>query len=79
VTKYELIEILNTFPGDPVIVLSRDEEGNGYLPLWTVDDYIYNERTGEIGFDNLTPQLKKQGYTQEDLIEGVPALVLWPA
>ncbi len=52
ITKNELIEYLQEIPGNPVMIMSKDSEGNSYSPLtlplgfgWYVPE---NNRSGEI-------------------------------
>ena len=61
-----------------LVVVSRDEEGNGYNELEVIETgYRYED--GEIGLSSLTPELKKQGYTNEDIMEdGSKCIVLYP-
>lgn len=74
----ELIKILQEDP-EREIVLSRDAEGNGYEGLYTVDTCKYNEKEREIGLEKLTSELKKQGYSEDDVMDGgVKAFVLYP-
>lgn len=76
-TVRELIERLKQEDPDRVVVLSQDAEGNGFDTLHTVEAMAYSD--GEVGYQILTPEMKKQGYTEEDLMpDGTPALVLWP-
>lgn len=81
----ELIEELKKVDGDRVIILQKDAEGNGYSPLAGLDSEV-NYRadstwSGDIGYQKLTPELRKQGYSDGDIISGdgaEPALVLFP-
>lgn len=76
----DLIKILEKNP-EMEIVMSKDAEGNGFSPLGGVDKsaYVpYNGWSGEIGLLELTPELEKQGYTEEDVMNGEPVYVLWP-
>lgn len=65
-----------------LVVMAKDAEGNGYSPLAALDDastYLADSTwSGEVGIEKLTPELKKDGFTKEDVIGGVKALVLWP-
>ncbi len=75
----ELIDILEAMNPDSIIVMSGDSEGNYYNELREIDDVVFDKREQEIGYSELTEDLIKQGYTDEDLIEdGVPAVCLWP-
>lgn len=79
----ELIKLLRAVDENRIVIMSKDGEGNAFSPLSSLDDkstYLADSRySGEIGIDELTSELKKQGYTEEDKITGKPALVLWPA
>ena len=75
-TVKELIERLQAEDQDRIVVLSRDAEGNGFDTLHTIETASYED--GEIGIEALTDDLIKQGYGEEDVREGQPALVLWP-
>ena len=46
-TVIELIEILKVFPSNHTVLLSRDEEGNGFKKLVDVGPGNYNKRTDE--------------------------------
>lgn len=72
----ELAEILLTDP-EREVVLSEDAEGNGFNVCHVVEKYKYSK--GEIGFEELTEELKKEGYGEEDVMkDGIKAFVLWP-
>ena len=77
-TVQDLINRLAAEDPSRIVVLSRDGEGNGYSPLSSVERYDYDAEEREIGFNTITPELEAQGYDEDDEIEGVPALVLWP-
>lgn len=76
----QLAELVADGQGDRVVVLSRDEEGNGFSELRDLDNNArFSERDGEVGLERLTAELKQQGFTSEDVKRsGKPALVLWP-
>ena len=78
----ELKEILNNADDNDLVVLSRDGEGNSYSPLYDTQLCTYADEEsweGQIGLRELTPELIKEGYTEEDLLEdGVNAIVLYP-
>ena len=63
----ELIEILEEFEESDLVVLSNDEEGNGYRKLEQVDLLSYYD--GEVGIRKLTANLKTQGYSDEDVLD----------
>ena len=78
----ELKEILNNADDNDLVVLSHDEEGNSYSPLYSTELCSYdlnNSGENEVGIRELTPELIEEGYTEDDLIEdGVNAIVLYP-
>jgi len=81
-TVKELKEILKDVDDNRIVVMSSDGEGNSFSPLCNLDDestYLADSTwSGEVGIEKLTPELKKQGYTKDDIKGGIPALVLWP-
>jgi len=78
VTVNELITELQELDGDLLVVVSQDEEGNGFNEL--VDIGVNNRyKDRQVGLDHLTPELEKQRFCEEDVMEdGVPCIVLWP-
>jgi hypothetical protein len=73
----ELIEKLKKFDPEKLVILSKDSEGNYYDTLWEIDDgHTYKDNY--IGYAKITPELKKQGYDEEDIMEGEPCIVLYP-
>lgn len=81
-TVKELIEQLKQCDPKAIVVMSSDGEGNSFSPLADVDDsHVYQADStwsGEIGFKELTEELKEDGYTEEDLLDGEPCVVVWP-
>ena len=80
-TVKELIELLSKQDPDDLVVLSMDSEGNGFNEM--ADYSIMNYRTGgyagDIGYRELTEEMEKQGYAEEDvMLDGQPCIVLWP-
>lgn len=73
----DLINLLRSADPDKIVVLSRDAEGNGYSPLAQCDPDA-NYKDWEVGLAHLTEEDKKAGYTEEDLLNGEPAVVLYP-
>lgn len=72
-TKNELIKALRTLPGDPLIVMSKDGEGNGFSPLAAALPIFYIADTAWRGDiwgpeENETPPEK-----------AIPAVCLWPS
>jgi hypothetical protein len=75
----QLKELLEQFDDGVLVVISRDEEGNGYNELYQIEtNAVYNKSEGEVHLHHLTPQLIKEGFTEEDLGEGEIAIVLYP-
>lgn len=81
-TVKELIEKLQKEDPDRVVIVQRDIEGNGYSPLtdwWTGAYRAETSWYGEAGLEKLTHADKKQGYTEDDILDdGVPALFFCP-
>jgi hypothetical protein len=77
-TVKELIDELQKMNPDDIVVLSGDSEGNDYQKLYSLSDQ-YNYANREIGLKTLSEDDGKHGYTEEDLMEGQPCVVLWPA
>ncbi len=77
----DLINILSEQDPDAEVVLSSDGEGNSYSPLADYSIGAYDADTtwgGQFGASELTEEMEREGYTKEDLIEGVKAVCLWP-
>lgn len=78
----ELIELLQRVDPETEIVVSRDSEGNGYNKLGSVnvDEYAFRPdgHEVEIGLRTLTKELERQGYSDEDVLDGTPCVVIWP-
>lgn len=76
----ELIELLQTFDPERVVIMQRDSEGNGYAPLLGADDNSrWNSARRELGLERIGELDRKQGYTEEDIVDGDPAVVVWPS
>ena len=75
-TVRELIEKLSALdPGD-VVIMARDEEGNGFNEVGELQLCAYDK--GDIYLRELTPHMEAQGYTDEDVADATPAVCLWP-
>lgn len=77
----ELKEILSTANDNDLVVLSADDEGNSFNTLYSVSEGIYVTETKEIRLSELTPELRKEGYSDGDVYHGnngQKAVVLWP-
>jgi hypothetical protein len=80
-TVHELIEALSKEDPNRLVVMQSDAEGNGYSPLadfWTGSYQAETTWSGEAGLEKLTESQIKAGYTEEDILQGVAALVLCP-
>ena len=74
-TKKELLKILEPFEDNTLIILS-DSVGTYYKKADDFDHKRYHE--GEVGIPELTDELIKEGYTEEDTLpEGQDCIVLW--
>lgn len=78
----DLIKELSALDPNALVILQKDSEGNGFSPLEGVDENaLYdaeNSWSGDVGFEVLTDELRKQGYSDEDLGKGERAVVLFP-
>jgi hypothetical protein len=75
----ELIELLEKQNPDDIVVLSKDEEGNGFTKAFELSEAIYHD--GEIYLRELTEDLSNAGYNEEDLYDGddgESCVVIWP-
>ena len=66
----ELIKLLEAYPGGQEVILSIDEEGNGFHPVREVTSQLYCPRTGEIWGYNDLDEIGQEPYQH--------AKVLWP-
>jgi hypothetical protein len=76
----DLIEILQEQSPDTLIVMSKDAEGNGFSPLYTVSpDAYYVPETTWMG-DAYTEEDMKECYDDEgeDRPEAGSAIIMWP-
>ncbi len=75
----KLRKLLRSADPNAIVVLSIDPEGNGYSPLdLGTGGMRYEDH--EIGYEELTDDLKGKGYSTDDVMTGgKPCFVLWPA
>jgi hypothetical protein len=79
-TVKELIAELSLLDPDAVVIMQRDGEGNGYSPCSGAEgNGAWDRKEREYGYATLTPALEESGYSEEDVIAGVPAVVIYPA
>lgn len=77
-TSKQLAEILLKNPDD-IVVTASDPEGNSFSEVHDVSlCYNFDKQDQVIGYRELTPQLEAQGYCEEDVLEGVKCVVIWP-
>lgn len=78
----KLIKELKKCDQDRIVILSSDSEGNRFSPVYELCKSAYRDgdsSDGEVGLEKLTDELKKAGYSKEDVMtDGVPAIVLYP-
>lgn len=79
----ELIKLLQKANPEAIVIIVKDGDGNSFSPLHDVD--IKNKTyeadstwSGEVCFKTLTDDLKKHGYTEEDVGDGEDCVVLNP-
>jgi hypothetical protein len=83
-TTTELIkELQEADPaGDREVVLQIDPEGNGYHLVRGADgNAAFRSNDGynvEVGRQEITDELKDLGFTEEDLGNGLPCVVIFP-
>lgn len=79
-----LKELLAQCDDDDDILMSADSEGNSFHPLSESGisigvDAWDGEYYAEVGIRKLTPELEKEGYSEDDVIvDGRPCIILWP-
>lgn len=74
----ELKSLLEEFDDGDEVVLQKDLEGNGHAPLAGAWDGAWDDENGEVGIRKLTVDDVQMGYTEDDVLEGVPAAILVP-
>jgi len=80
-TVESLIDILRQFNPERVVIIAKDPEGNEYSPLSEVTTAAYVPETswyGVIGLEELTEDFEGLGYTVEDVVDGIPCIILDP-
>lgn len=78
-TVGELMQRLRAMPKSRLIILQKDPEGNGYLPLGGIDQNCrWDAENSEVGLGKLTDAAKESGYSEEDVGNGKPCIVLFP-
>jgi hypothetical protein len=76
-TVSQLIDVLKQHDPDRIVCLSVDSEGNDYASVHSVHTGMFED--GEMWLEYLTPELIKQGYSDENVnTEGWKAVFLFP-
>lgn len=78
----ELIAVLNRFDPDAEVLLAEDEDGTAYrrhfeIMEMAVSGNFFDPALLKVGIPKLTLPLAKQGYTEEDVVVGKPAVVFY--
>jgi len=74
----ELVEILQSFDQDGIVMMASDPEGNKYSALDTYWDGA-SDGEKEVGLWELTEEDKANGFTEDDILEeGKRCIVLCP-
>lgn len=76
----ELIKLLGKANPDAVVIMSKDSEGNRFSELCEVvtENYGWDEQNKDVGIAKLTDEHKKAGYKKDNVMDGIPAILLWP-
>ena len=80
-TVGELLRQLQGCDPDSLMILAQDAEENAYSPLASLYSGAYKATTtwySDMGLRELTDADRAAEYTQEDVIDGVPAVCLVP-
>lgn len=83
-TVSELIELLQKCGPDDIVVLSKDDDGNSFSPLFKITKDRYSAYAkhcgrGDIGLRDLTEVDIQYGRTEDDVMEdGEDCVTLWP-
>ena len=75
----ELKVLLEACDDGDEVVLQKDPEGNGYAALDGAWGAAWDAEEQEVGLRELTSEDAQAGYGEEDVLEGVPAIILVPA
>ncbi|MFF2852628.1 hypothetical protein ACFVT5_41005 [Streptomyces sp. NPDC058001] len=67
-------------PDDTPVILARDAEGNGYSPLYIVDDALYEAKSTYSGQMYASPEMRaaEPGQWDEAPASAIAAIFLWP-
>lgn len=76
-TVQELIELLQKFDPNKIVISQRDAAGNSYSPMAGAWAGAYDHTSQKCGYTAITDDLASRGFTDEDIVAGDPAVVLW--
>ena len=73
------LDALN-LPDDTPVILARDAEGNGYSPIHSVDDLLYDTESPYSGQMYATAEMRAAEPDEWDEApdSAIPAVFLWP-
>jgi len=79
----ELINTLSKVDPNRVVILQRDVAGNSHVALYGAYEGSWEpvepgSQRGKAGLERLTDEDRKKGFTEEDIVSGQPALILYP-
>lgn len=78
----DYLRAFNHLPGDTLIVISEDSEGNGYSPLSGVSTAAYLAESSFSGEHYMTEEQRQAMDDPDEYFEApegaVPAIFLWP-
>ena len=83
-TVGDLIAVLSELPPDTLVVMSRDEEGNGFSPLYEVSPCVYVPNQWNDGSFATSGEIEETDEDDEGEIPSlkmpgaVKAICLWP-
>lgn len=84
ITVGKLRMMLEKYDPEDLVIMSSDEEGNRYLPLYQIEENaVFNTRDDEYaGIRVLTKELEDAGFSEEDIAEkksyNKNAIILYP-
>ncbi len=78
-TVKELIEQLSAYPGDTLVILQEDQEGNGYGSVRGAEEAQAMTYDNGWSWETLHPQDIEDGeYDQDTIDSSTPVVVIYP-
>ena len=78
----EVLDALNAYPRDRIVILSKDGEGNAYSPLADLEERMYLADSTWSGDVYLTPENLAKESNPDEYAQApgnaVRSVVLWP-